>query len=148
MYKCIYKNVFATGGCFLFSATPWIFPRTFNLITYYFFSFWSEGLRCAILTLKMPSEFLGKKNCPYLPSRPQLITNCIFFFFMQYVQMYIQKCIIHSHVNKRICILQLITFFSRYLAGFSYVIFFPCQVERKSELLRINFYAFPCIFGC
>merc|ERR1712037_60863 len=85
-----------------------------NKRTYYFFSFWSEELRCAILTLKMPSEFLGKKNCPYLPSRPQLSTNCIFFSLCNMYKC-IYKCIVHSHVNKRICILQLITFFSRYV---------------------------------
>jgi len=66
---------------------------------------------------KMPSEFLGKKNCPYLPSRPQLITNCI-FFFLYAICTNVYTNVLHSHVNKRICILQLITFFSRYLAGF------------------------------
>jgi len=72
-----------------------IFPPTFNLITDYFF-FLSFGRKNSgevkrNIEAKMPSEFLGKKNCPY-PLRG-LIHYESYFFYIQYIQMYIQMYI-------------------------------------------------------
>merc|ERR1712087_520023 len=76
---------------------------TFTLITDYFIFLKNSGEVKRNIEAKMPSKFLGKKNCPCLPFAASFITNRI-FFYNQYIQKCIQKCIHNVYTMYTRCI--------------------------------------------